>query len=405
MSMDPIADWLIGEGRLIGQPRPLIEGFCRRLVAAGIPVWRLRAGQRLANPLLSAWGVVWTRDGSGDQEYVITRDTLGTGAYFGSPFEHVIKHRRSLRRRLIGLDPEQDHAVLHEMAAAGGTDYLAMPLEYGDGSVQGLAVVSDRASGFDDDHLGRLEALRQPLAAALEPMAMRRSSASLLRTYLGAGPAAAVLAGAIRRGELRQIEAVILVTDLRGFTDKAERWDDEALLAALDGYFELIVEAVVAAGGDVLKFIGDKVLAIFPIEEQAVRQRCRAAVDAALEARRALIPLNRARQDHGLEALDFGTALHLGRVTYGNIGSRERLDFTVIGRAVNLASRIQDLCKTLGEPVLCTGEVARCIEPRPASVGMHPIRGLATPIELFALRPDGDAAGERSTTGGRPALR
>jgi adenylate cyclase len=398
MSMDPIAEWLIGEGRLIGQPRPLIEGFCRRLLAAGVPLWRLRAGQRLANPLLSAWGVVWTRDGSGDEEYVITRDTLGTGAYFGSPFQYVVERRRSFRRRLIGLDPERDHSVLHEMAAAGGSDYLAMPLEYGDGSVQGLAVVSDRARGFDDDDLGRLEALRQPLAAALEPMAMRRSSASLLRTYLGTGPAGAVLAGAIRRGELRQIDAVILMTDLRGFTDKAERWDDEALLAALDGYFELIVEAVVAAGGDVLKFVGDGILAIFPIEDQAVRQRCRAAVDAALQARRALLPLNRARQGAGLEALDFGTALHLGRVTYGNIGSRERLDFTVIGRAVNLASRIQDLCKTLGEPVLCTGEVARCIHPRPAGVGRHPIRGLATPIELFALRADGGDAGERPAT-------
>jgi adenylate cyclase len=228
-------------------------------------------------------------------------------------------------------------------------------------------------------------------------MAMRRSSASLLRTYLGAGPAGAVLAGAIRRGELRQIEAVILMTDLRGFTEKAERWDDEALLAALDGYFELIVDAVVRGGGDVLKFVGDGILAIFPVEGQAVRQRCRAAVDAALEARRALIGLNRMRHGAGLEALDFGTALHLGRVTYGNIGSRDRLDFTVIGRAVNLASRVQDLCKTLGEPVLCTGEVARWVNPRPARVGTHPIRGLANPIELFALRPDGDAAGGRAT--------
>ncbi len=223
-SIDPIAEWLIGEGRLIGEARPLIDGFCRRLLAAGIPLWRLRAGQRLANPLLSAWGVIWTRDGSGDEEYVIARDTLGTSAYFGSPFQYVIKHRQSFRRRLIGLDPEQDHAVLHEMAAAGGSDYLAMPLEYGDGSVQGLAIVSDHASGFSDEDLARLETLRQPLAAALEPMAMRRSSASLLTTYLGAGPAGAVLAGAIRRGELRQIDAVVLMTDLRGFTDKAERW-------------------------------------------------------------------------------------------------------------------------------------------------------------------------------------
>ena len=268
-----IARWLIAEARLSLAPLELIDRFCRRLVALGVPLWRLRAGQRLANPLASAWGVIWTRDGSDTHEYVVPRTTLSTGAYHGSPFQHVVERRQSFRRRLLDLDPERDHQVLHEMAAAGGTDYLAVPLEYGDGSVQGLSLVSDGEGGFADHHLELIERLRQPLAAALEPTAMRRSSASLLRTFLGDGPADAVLAGAIRRGDRRHIEAAILFSDLRGFTTMSERLGEADLFAALDRYFEAVVEAVRSAGGDVLKFLGDGVLAIFPVETRQPRRR------------------------------------------------------------------------------------------------------------------------------------
>ena len=275
--IEAIAAWLIGDARLRLAPVELVEGFCRRLLELGLPLWRLRAGQAIANPLASAWGVIWTRDGAGTDEYTVPRTTLATGAYHGSPFQHIIRTRQSFRRRLLDLDPERDHQVLHEMAAAGGTDYLALPLEYGDGSVQGLSLVAEGAEGFTDRHIEIAEALRQPLAAALEPTAMRRSSASLLRTYLGDGPAEAVLNGAIRRGDRRRIEAAILFSDLRGFTALSERLEEAALFAALDRYFEAVVEAVRAERGDVLKFLGDGVLAIFPVESagsRAARLRC-----------------------------------------------------------------------------------------------------------------------------------
>ena len=136
--------------RALAAPLELIDRFCRQLVGLGVPLWRLRAGQRLANPLASAWGVIWTRDGSDTHEYVVPRTTLSTGAYHGSPFQHVVERRQSFRRRLLDLHPERDHQVLHEMAAGGGTDYLAVPLEYGDGSVQGLSLVSDGEAGFAD---------------------------------------------------------------------------------------------------------------------------------------------------------------------------------------------------------------------------------------------------------------
>ena len=374
-----IARWLIGDARLSLAPLPLIDGFCRRLLAQGVPLWRLRAGQAIANPLASAWGVIWTRDGAGTHEYTVTTATLATDAFHGSPFQHVIRTRRSFRRRLLDLEPERNHQVLHEIAALGGTDYLALPLEYGDGSVQGLSLVSDGRDGFAASHLELIERLRQPLAAALEPTAMRRSTASLLHTYLGDGPAQAVLAGAIRRGDRRRIEAAILFSDLRGFTAMSELLDEAALFGALDRYFEAVVEAVRAEGGDVLKFLGDGVLAIFPVATCGDRPAaCRAAMGAIERARDALAAAPDGR------ALPFTATLHVGEVVYGNIGSPDRLDFTVLGPAVNLVSRLEGLAKQLGRAVLCSAAFARALDASAQSLGRFPLKGVADPQEVFA---------------------
>jgi adenylate cyclase len=393
-----ITQWLIAEARLSLAPLELIDRFCHRLVDLGVPLWRLRAGQRLANPLVSAWGIIWTRDGSHTEEYVVPRITLSTSAYYGSPFQYVVERRQSFRRRLLDLDPGRDHEVLHEMAAAGGTGYLAVPLEYGDGSIQGVSLVSDGKDGFADSHLELIERLRQPLAAALEPTAMRRSSVSMLRTFLGDGPAEAVVAGAIRRGDRRQIEAAILFCDLRGFTMMSERLGEADLFAALDRYFEAVVEAVRGEGGDVLKFLGDGVLAIFPV--QASRTN---AYRAALEAvEGAAERLSGAAAADGTP-LAFTATLHVGQVAYGNIGSRDRLDFTVLGPAVNLVSRLEGLAKELARPVLCSAAFAEAVDAPVASLGCFPLKGVAEPQEVFApgagaRGPSADARTQSTTS-------
>jgi adenylate cyclase len=304
---------------------------------------------------------------------------LSTDAYHGSPFQHVVERRQSFRRRLRGLDPEGDHEVLHEMAAAGGTDYLAVPLEYGDGSVQGMSLVSDGEDGFADSHLALIEELRQPLAAALEPTAMRRSSASLLRTFLGDGPADAVLAGAIRCGDRRHIEAAILFCDLRGFTMLSERLGEADLFAALDRYFEAVVEAVRGEGGDVLKFLGDGILAIFPVEASGRAAACDAALRAVEQARKRLAG---AQAGDG-SPLAFVATLHVGQVVYGNIGSPDRLDFTVLGPAVNLVSRLEGLAKQLDQPLLCSAAFAGEVGTPLAPLGSFPLKGVAEPQEVF----------------------
>ena len=346
-----------------------------------MPLWRLRAGQAIANPLASAWGVIWTRDGSGTHEYTVPAAMLRTAAYFGSPFEHVIRTRTSFRRRLAELDPARDHQVLHEMRAIGGTDYLALPLEYGDGSVQGLSLVADGADGFGDRDLALIEGLRQPLAAALEPTAMRRSTASLLRTYLGDGPAGAVLAGSIRRGDRRQIEAAILLADLRGFTALSERLDEAALFGALDRYFEAVVEGVHAAGGDVLKFLGDGVLAIFPV---AASRRPDGRLPGRAAARSSAPGTRSPAPPEDALPLAFTATLHVGEVVYGNIGSPDRLDFTVLGPAVNLVSRLEGLAKQLERPVLCSAAFARALGLDAPALGRFPLKGVAEPQEVFA---------------------
>jgi adenylate cyclase len=376
-----IARWLIGEARLSLDPVGLITGFCEHLIGLGVPLWRLRAGQRLANPLAAAWGVIWTR-GAAAHEYLVARTMLSTDAFHGSPFQFVIERRQTFRRRLMDLDAG-DHQVLHEMAAAGGTDYLAVPLEYGDGSVQGMSLVSDGKYGFADPHLELIEHLRQPLAAALEPTAMRRSSASLLRTFLGDGPADDVLAGAIRRGDRRHIGAAILLCDLRGVTTLSERLGEADLFATLDRYFEAVVEAVRGEGGDVLKFLGDGILAIFPIDAAGGQAAaCGAALRAVAQAREHLAD---ALAGDG-SPLAFVATLHVGEVAYGNIGSPERLDFTVLGPAVNLVSRLEGLAKQLDQPLLCSAPFAAALDVPMTSLGSFPLKGVGEPQAVFVPR-------------------
>ncbi len=384
LSGGDIAAWLIGEGRLLGDSVAIAEGLVDRLLQTDVPLLRLRIGQRVASPLLSAWGVIWRRDLGKSEVYVVPRRTLTTSDWMGSPFQHVIDGNTSLRKSLIGLHPEDDHELYHEMAEIGGKDFFAMPLAFGDGSVQAMSLVGDGENGFNEDHIHLFESLRHPLAAAMEPVAMHRSMTSLLVTYLGRGPAAAVEAGSIRRGDHAALDAVVMFSDLRGFTEKSNSWSEQTLLRALDGYFDVVVSAVQAHGGDVLKFLGDGILATFPIEGDAdAKARCVNALNAALAARQGLAKLNETRQASGDEPIDFGTALHRGEVTYGNIGSPDRLDFTVIGETVNLASRLEGLCKSLGEPVLCSDAMQASLGSALRGLGHHEIHGLPEPVPVF----------------------
>ncbi|MEM1400056.1 MAG: adenylate/guanylate cyclase domain-containing protein [Pseudomonadota bacterium] len=377
-----INEWLIGEGRRSGDALVIVSGYVQRLLDAGIPISRARIAQRTANPLLAAWGLIWTKDGA--EEYTVPRAALSTIAWYGSPFEHVLTTQQPLHRSLIGLKPE-DHQVYHDLAAGGGTDFYASLLDYGDGSLQACSYVTARPSGFEAREIEIMEATRSGLASALEPVAMRRSTQSLLTAYLGSGPATAVFEGTIERGQQVQTEAAIMFADLRGFTQKTVTWPEADLLAALDDYFEAVVEAVRKNQGDVLKLLGDGVLAMFPAHGSP-DTCCQSAVLAAQLAQAGIDAKNRTRSDQGKAPLAAGFGLSFGPVTYGNIGSLDRLDFTVLGVPVNRASRIQDLCKSKGETILLGEEVAQRLSIPTDPIGDHELRGLPGRHAIYAPR-------------------
>lgn len=373
-----IVEWLIGPARRHASPEEIVAGLAERLVEAGIPLLRVRIGQTVANPLISAWGVIWSRGGR-PELYTIPRGTLSTDSYRGSPFEQVIATRASFHRSLEALVPGVDHPVLFELAEGGSTDYLALPVEYGDGSMQVSAFTTDRPGGLSAAEVSLIEDLAPAFGAALEPAAMRHSMASLLEVYLGRGPAERIGKGAYRRGQTTGIDAAVLVTDLRDSTGLSERLKPSELLERLGAYFEIVVDAVRAQGGDVLKFIGDGVLAVFPVDEGGRPEACQRAARAVAAAFANPAATN----------IRFVAALHVGPVVYGNIGSPDRLDFTVVGPTVNYLSRLEGVAKALDRRAVCSKEVAGVLAGEATSLGSQSLKGFAEPQEVFELRlPD-----------------
>ena len=385
--MDRIAalsNWMITEGRCSGDPVKVVSYFCSALIDAGVPLWRVNIGQRFANPLLIAWGVVWTPDSA--EVYDVTHERMLTDGYVGSSFEYILEHKRPLHKNLQRLDPATDHISYIEFADQGGTDYYATLLYYGDTSLHGCTFVTRHAEGFQPLHLKMIEEALPALSCALEPVTMRKSSRSLLRTYLGDGPSEAVWNGRIKRGERTTLNAVVMFSDLRGFTALSDSATEEDVFDALNGYFDLVVQSVEEHGGDVLKFMGDGILSIFAVDGNTDRiQRCGTAVRAAQAVLSGLDTLNHTRSRLQKPPLDIGIGVNFGQVSYGNIGSPARLDFTVLGGAVNVASRIEGLTKSTGHRVLATAGVAEAAPGLFTTCGHHDIRGVANPVELFAL--------------------
>ena len=385
--MDAIAkltDWMITEGRRSGDPVKVVSRLCTELIDAGVPLWRVNIGQRFANPLLIAWGVIWTPEKT--ESYDVTHERMLTDGYVGSSFEYILEHRHPLHKSLRGLDRTKDHSSYIEFSELGGTDYYATLLYYGDGSLHGCTFVTRSDAGFSPAHLSMIEAALPSLSSALEPVTMRKSSKSLLRTYLGDGPSEAVWNGTIRRGERTSLEAVVMFCDLRGFTALSDSACEEDLFDALNGYFDVVVQAVEEMNGDVLKFMGDGILSVFAVPTPADHSyQCQQAARAAQKALCDLAGLNERRAQANKAKLDFGIGINSGQVSYGNIGSPGRLDFTVLGPAVNLASRIEGLTKSTGHRVLVTRAIAETDPENFVACGLHDVRGLARPIELFYL--------------------
>ncbi|MGH6932101.1 MAG: adenylate/guanylate cyclase domain-containing protein [Dongiaceae bacterium] len=378
-----IREWLFDEGRQAPTNMILFDQLCHRLTAEGLPLWRAVVQFGTLHPLYQAHSLFWWRD-TGIEHVQRSHEFMSSPEFHASTYKHILDRGGMLRVRLTGM-ADLKFKLLSDLKEQGGTDFLMTLMPVSEGISPGLSWTTDRREGFSTAEIELLRALPRYLGPLMEVRSLKLTMTTLLDTYLGRGPAHQVLSGAVRRGELRRVSAVVVLTDLHEFTAKAESWEESELLGALDGYLEIVVDAVSANGGEVLKFMGDGVLAIFAVtDERPVNRCCDAALRALMAARQALAQLNGERLRAGKDALEFGSALHVGDLAYGNVGGRERLDFTVIGSAVNLASRLLRLCKVLDAPILATEEIARHSVTPMNEIGARRLRGAARPVRVFA---------------------
>jgi adenylate cyclase len=376
--------WILDEGPNIDSEVELFDELCWRLLGDGVPVWRATLYIGTLHPLIRGVGARWLRELKVIEEFRVLHGWDATDEYLRSPIRAAIERGTPFRRHLIEDTPE--YPLLSKLRKAGATDYFALALNRTFRLFPVAVWVTDRPGGFSDADIGALEEINPALAAIVETRAVRRISGNLLDTYLGPQAGRRILAGQIRRAEGERLRAVIMMTDLRGFTALSDRLPGDEVIELLDDYFDAIATPIENRKGEILKFIGDGMLAIFPAEDDDdFSQSSVHALEAATEGLARLDAVNQMRRRVGQTELRIGIGLHLGEVIYGNVGSASRLDFTVIGPAVNLASRIEDLTKRLGRPMLFSSAFAR-ICPRPlVSLGLQPVRGLSEPEEVFGL--------------------
>jgi adenylate cyclase len=379
---DPIAAWLAEHGGLRADPGTLLAGLCEKLAAAGVPLSRVSAGVPTLHPQVVGRQFTWRRGQDGVSATPHGHGIERSSDYLDSPVRVLHQGAGAVRRRLEGSSPRLDFPILRELAEEGATDYVAMPLGFSSGRAGFISWVSDRPGGFGADALARLDGLLPLIALRLELEATHDMTRGLLETYLGGDAARRVLSGDVTRGRGKRIRAAILLSDLRGFTALSDRLPAEQVIALLNDYFDIVTTQVEKHHGQVLKFIGDGLLAVFDVDGSNRGTACCQAVHAAIDAVRAMAERSRGRE----EPLELDIALHLDDVLYGNIGAAGRLDFTVIGKAVNEAARIEQLCRSLDRRVLASASFARSCTCEPlVSLGQHRLRGIGEPQEIFAL--------------------
>jgi len=374
-----IIEWLAHEALLESEPAALYGELCRRLRAVGIPLLRAQVAFRILHPLYAASTVNWTAEKGIVVENFSAEDSA-QDRFLLSPIGHTLTHRLPvLRRRLTGETALLDFEILKEFHALGGTDYLVFLIGYDQVGRNGIICswLGDRPEGFTDDEIALLQRVTRQLAIALKSKIERSVAQNVAHAYLGERAGQAVLNGLIRRGDGEKITAALWYSDLRRSTELADQLSAEDFLHLLGRYFEMTAAAVLDHGGEVVSLIGDAVLGLFRVEG-STEEACGRALAAAHEARRRLGAAEPEATD-----LDFGIALHLGQVIYGNVGVSERLQFTLVGSAVNEVVRVQDLTKQLGCPLLATAPFAAATAGSWRSLGDHRLRGLGTPMAIL----------------------
>lgn len=392
--------WLMDQGLRETSVGDIVQGAGRRLLAGGIPLNRLSVGAMFLNPVFGAMDVVWDADADRITSRMAPRELITTEEFQNAPFFRMAADKVPfLRQRLDEGAAEPEYPIYDQLRANEVTDYFAFCQSYGrtdhvkwadlPPGMEGIlgSFSTRRIGGLADTEIECLKALSLPFSLAIKSAMTQELSKALLDAYLGRYSGGHVLNGLVERGDGQIIDCVLWFSDLRRSTAMADEMPLDDYLVVLDEYFECTAGAVMDHGGEVLKFVGDAVMAIFPVDEET-RPRfdmCRAALMSAREALSRADRRNAERVDSGLAPFRFGISLHTGEVMYGNVGTRRRLDFTVIGPAVNEAARLEGLCKVLNTPVTISTGFRDVFPGDLVSLGVHELAGKKEALEVFTL--------------------
>lgn len=380
LNIQPVLDWLDAGAPGTRRPEEVLMQLCRILLGCGVSLHRVAVFVRTLHPNVAGRAFFWRADREEVEVDEAEHSFIGSEEHLASPIYAVWSTNREVRRRLADPACPMDYPVLGDLRAEGVTDYLAMPLRFVSGEVHCATFATRRPGGFTDAEIAALHRLLPPFTRLAEVYANMRKARNILDAYLGPAAGEKVLAGRIKRGDSEDIDAVIWFCDLRESTALADSMGRREFLALLNDYFECVLGPVLERGGQVLRFIGDAALAIFPVDGRPA-EACARALAAAREALARMEKLNQARP----RPLRFGIGLHMGQLTYGNIGTPTRIEFTVVGAAANEAARIESLCKDLDVDLLVSEPVARALPGAFRSLGSHTLRGVGDKMQLFTV--------------------
>ncbi len=386
-SAQAVIDWVFTEGRRIENTSEFVHRLAHQMNDHGASIDRLVISLLTLHPQIIGVSESWDRDTDTTRHIRARHAVRESERYIGSPLQAIYETSKRVRRRLDDL-PEDAHRAYTELAELGFTDYLALPVLFGESGEPGAAIIisTRRAGGFSDADIESFRRVRDYLAPVLEVHVLKHKQGSLMETYLGRRTGEKVLAGMIKRGDADVINAALWFSDLRNFTRLTESLAPEQVLKMLNDYFEFVSAAVTANGGEILRFIGDAMLIVFPIGDSRCKHgAARAAIEAARDAQSGLATLNHMRRRHGEPEIEFGVGLNVGEVIYGNVGAPDRLDFTVMGPAVNRTARLESLTKDLGHNILFSREFADLIDEPLRPMGEHPMKGIDGLQAVFAL--------------------
>jgi adenylate cyclase len=384
LDLRKLTDWLIDGARSAPSPPQMMAETCERLVAAGLPLWRVGIFVRTLHPDIVGRNFIW-RPGAEVVVGSANYEMLDSTEFRNSPLAIVFGEGREVRALLDGPEGKR-FPLFDDLRAEGVTDYIALPLMNIDGSVHASSWTTKQPGGFTDEQLDGLRALVPPLARLIEVTRLRFTASILLDTYVGNRAGERILGGQIRRGHTDTMHAAIWLSDLRGFTALSDRLPAETVVEILNLYFDCQVAAIRTHGGEVLKFMGDGLLAVFPIAQVDgdVKQVCTRVLEAARESRANVDAMHFAIGET-TESFRFGVALHVGKILYGNIGGGNRLDFTCIGPAVNLAARLEKIAGRLHRTIVASGEFADASAGDWSDLGEFPIAGFSKAERVYGL--------------------